>query len=167
MEMARDRRATLSENELLTVWCADDRLCGLVVRVLGYRSRHRLLSLVSTIEELLGRNSNGSGLWSREYGCGDLLRWPRDTLYPQKLALTSPTSGSRSVGIVRLWTKATEFVFVCLWCDHAFNQNNHNNNDNDFRPTPACFCVTSLKVGVVMRNKRMTLPLIRWTYPCT
>jgi hypothetical protein len=31
------------------------------------------------------------------------------TLYPQKLALTSSTSGSRSVGIVRLRTKATEF----------------------------------------------------------
>jgi len=30
-------------------------------------------------------------------------------LYPQKLALTSPTGGSRSVGIVRVRTKATEF----------------------------------------------------------
>jgi hypothetical protein len=30
------------------------------------------------------------------------------TLYPQKLAITSPTSGGRSVGIVRLWTKATD-----------------------------------------------------------
>jgi hypothetical protein len=39
------------------------------------------LSLVSTIEELLGRNSSGSGLESREYGRGDPLRWPRDTLY--------------------------------------------------------------------------------------
>jgi hypothetical protein len=39
------------------------------------------------------------------------LSWPRDTLYPQKLVPTSPTSGSRSVGIVRLRTKATEFVF--------------------------------------------------------
>jgi hypothetical protein len=29
--------------------------------------------------------------------------------YPQKLALTSPTSSGRSVGIVRSWTKATEF----------------------------------------------------------
>jgi len=29
-------------------------------------------------------------------------------LYPQKLALTSPTGGSRSVGIVRSQTKATE-----------------------------------------------------------
>jgi hypothetical protein len=26
---------------------------------------------------------------------GNPLRWPRDTLYPQKLALTSPTSGGR------------------------------------------------------------------------
>ena len=32
-------------------------------------------------------------------------------LYPQKLALTSPTGGGRSVGIVRVWTKATEFSF--------------------------------------------------------
>ena len=32
-------------------------------------------------------------------------------LYPQKLALTSPTSGGCSVGIVRVRTKATEFSF--------------------------------------------------------
>jgi len=31
-------------------------------------------------------------------------------LYPQKLALTSPTGGGRSVGIVRSWTKATEYI---------------------------------------------------------
>jgi hypothetical protein len=31
-------------------------------------------------------------------------------LYPQKLALTSPTGGGRSVGIVRSRTKATELV---------------------------------------------------------
>jgi hypothetical protein len=68
------------------------------------------LSLVSKIEELLGRNSIGSGLENWEFGRGDLLRWPRDTLYPQNLALTSPTSGGRSVGMVRLLTKATEFV---------------------------------------------------------
>jgi len=30
-------------------------------------------------------------------------------LYPQKLALTSPTGGGRSVGIVRVRIKATEF----------------------------------------------------------
>jgi hypothetical protein len=68
------------------------------------------LSLVSTIEELLGRNSSGSSLENREYGRGDPLCWPRDTHYPQKLTLTSPTSGGHSVGIIRLRTKATEFV---------------------------------------------------------
>jgi hypothetical protein len=36
--------------------------------------------------------------------------WPRDTFYQQKLALTSPTSGGRSVGIVRSRTQSTEFV---------------------------------------------------------
>ena len=32
-------------------------------------------------------------------------------LYPQKLALNSPIGGGRSVGIVRVRTKATEFSF--------------------------------------------------------
>jgi hypothetical protein len=39
------------------------------------------------------------------------LCWPCNTLYSQKLALTSPTGGGRSVGIVCLWTKATELFF--------------------------------------------------------
>jgi hypothetical protein len=51
-------------------------------------------STVSTIEELLGRKSSGSGLENREYGHKDLSR---DTLYLQKLALTSLTSDGRSV----------------------------------------------------------------------
>jgi hypothetical protein len=68
------------------------------------------LSLVNTIEELLGRKSNDSDLEIREYGRGDTLRWPRDIFYPRKLSLTSPTSGNRSASIVRSWTKATESV---------------------------------------------------------
>jgi len=35
-------------------------------------------------------------------------------LYPQKLALTSPTGRGRSVGIVRSRTKATEFSLTNL-----------------------------------------------------
>ena len=35
-------------------------------------------------------------------------------LYPQKLALTSPTGGGGSVGIVRVRTKATEFSLVLV-----------------------------------------------------
>jgi hypothetical protein len=35
-------------------------------------------------------------------------------LYPQKLALTSPTSGGRSVGIVRSRTEATELLVIII-----------------------------------------------------
>jgi hypothetical protein len=69
------------------------------------------LSLMSTIEELLERKSSGSGLDNRDYGRRDRSRWTRDTLYSQKLALISPTSGGHSVGIVRSRTEATEFSF--------------------------------------------------------
>jgi hypothetical protein len=71
------------------------------------------LSLVSTIEELLERKRSGSGLEHRDNGRRDPSRWPLDTIYPQILALTSLTSGFRSVGIVCLRTQATEFV-VCV-----------------------------------------------------
>jgi hypothetical protein len=113
-----------------TLYLISDHLCGLVIRVPGYRSRSPgfdsrryqvfwevvglewgPLSLVSTIEELLGRNSSDSGLENREYGHGDPLPWPRDTLYLQKLALTSPTSGGHSVGIVCLRTKITDYCY--------------------------------------------------------
>jgi hypothetical protein len=66
-------------------------------------------SLVSTFEELLGRDSSSSGLENRESGHRDPSRFPHDTVYPQKLALTSPTNSGHSVGIVHLRTKATEF----------------------------------------------------------
>jgi hypothetical protein len=66
------------------------------------------LSLVNTIEELLERKSSGSGLESREYGRRDPSRRPRITLYPQRLALTSPTSGGLSFSIVRSRTQAAE-----------------------------------------------------------
>jgi hypothetical protein len=83
-------------------------LCGLVVKrswLQLQRSRVRfltltdfseavdlergLLSLLSTIEDLLERKSSGSDLKRREYGRRDPLRWPRETIYPQNLALTS------------------------------------------------------------------------------
>ena len=42
-------------------------------------------------------------------------------LYPQKVALTSPTGGGRSVGIVRMRTKATEFRLVLVTnCDKVW-----------------------------------------------
>jgi hypothetical protein len=70
-----------------------------------------LLSLVSKTEELVERKGNGSGLENREYGRRAPLRSPRGTIYLQKLALTSSTSGGRSVDMVRSRTELTEFCF--------------------------------------------------------
>jgi hypothetical protein len=53
-----------------------------------------------------------SDVESLEYGRRDPSRWPRSALYPQNLAPTSPTSGGRSVGIIR--SQATEFILVFL-----------------------------------------------------
>jgi hypothetical protein len=55
------------------------------------------LNLMSIIEELFERKSSRSGLENREYGRRD----DADHVTPsQKLVLTSPTSGGRSVGIL-------------------------------------------------------------------
>jgi hypothetical protein len=70
------------------------------------------LCLVSTIVELLLRNSSGSGLENREYGRRDPSSCSRITLYKQKFALTSPTSGGHSVSIILSRTQATEFGLV-------------------------------------------------------
>jgi hypothetical protein len=62
------------------------------------------LCLVRITEELLEWKSSGSGSRKPEInGRGDPL---------QKLALTSPTSGGRSVCIVRLLTKATDLLLL-------------------------------------------------------
>jgi hypothetical protein len=55
-----------------------------------------------------------TGLENRDYGRRGPSRWPRGTLHPQTLSLTSPISGGRSTGIVLLRTKAMEFSWtVC------------------------------------------------------
>jgi hypothetical protein len=111
------------------------RLCILVVRVSGYRSRgfgfdslhyqifcevlgleRGPLSLVSKLEEYLEEKV---AIWTIEqkilsYCLRDPLRWPRDTLYPQRLALTSLTIGGRLVGRVLSRTKATELLLLLL-----------------------------------------------------
>jgi hypothetical protein len=95
----------------LPLWSSGQSSC-LQIRRPGFHSRRYQifwevvgleqgpLSLVSIIEELLERKSSGSGLESQEYGRRDSSCWPRGTLYKQILALTSPTSGGRSVGKV-------------------------------------------------------------------
>jgi hypothetical protein len=67
------------------------------------------LSLVSTNEAIFGRKISSSDLESREYGRRDSPRWPLGTFYLQKLALSSPTRGGRSV---RSRTHSTKFSSV-------------------------------------------------------
>jgi hypothetical protein len=70
------------------------------------------LSLVSTIEKLLGRESSGSGLETENTAVGISRDDHATPLYPQKLQLTSSTGGCRSVGIVRSRTKEMELSFL-------------------------------------------------------
>jgi hypothetical protein len=69
------------------------------------------------------KENSSSGLQSQEYGRREPFCWPRN-LYQQKLALTSLTSGGRSVGSVCSRTKVTvvygfsrglRFIFVIFW----------------------------------------------------
>jgi hypothetical protein len=62
------------------------------------------LSLVSTTEEVLGRKN------SRR----DPSRWPRGTLYQQRLTLTSQTSSGCSAGIVRSSGHGVDIFFCFL-----------------------------------------------------
>ena len=64
----------------------------------------------------MNKKSSGSGPEKQRLtAVGILCADHVTTLYPQKLALTSPTGGGRSVGIVRSRTKVTEFSLVCLF----------------------------------------------------
>jgi hypothetical protein len=87
---------------------------------------------MSTTEELLWRKCSGSGLEIQEYGRRDLSRWPHDKLYPQKLALTSLTSGGCSVSVVRSWTNATEFLFNVVKLEDSMFNNMLYHVDNSF-----------------------------------
>jgi hypothetical protein len=61
----------------------------------------------------LKEKNSGSGLESQDYGPVGINRADKTTpFYPQKLVLTSPTSGDRSVGIVLSRTKATDLLFI-------------------------------------------------------
>jgi hypothetical protein len=108
------------------------RLCGLVARAPDFRSRGPMfdsccyqifwevaglergpLSFVSTIEELLGRESSGSGLDGQEYGCRDQSWRPRAAIHRSWYWLRWK-GGERSVGMVRSQTQATELSYIYL-----------------------------------------------------
>jgi hypothetical protein len=107
-----------------------DRLCGIVVRVLGNRSgdpdsipgttrkkkavglERGPLSLVSTTQELLDRKV-AAPVYKTENTAVGIHH--ADHVAPsirKNLVITSPTSGGRSVGIVRSRSQTMEFSLV-------------------------------------------------------
>jgi hypothetical protein len=72
----------------------------------------QIVSCQNLFNYILG---SGSCLENQEYGRRDPSHSPRGTIYPQKLAFTSPTSGGRSVGIVRSRTQTMELVIYILF----------------------------------------------------
>jgi len=81
-------------------------------------------------------------------------------LYPQKLALTSPTGGGHSVGIVRVRTKATEFSFffaVSYKVTPSTSVTNENENGQQLlAQTPKEYLIKIKSVLPKMKNMGMT-----------
>jgi hypothetical protein len=70
--------------------------------------------------------SSGSCLENREYGSRDPSRWPRGTLYPQTLAITSPTAVAWWSVEFALGLRPWSFFLLCyfiLWGSHLNSLN--------------------------------------------
>jgi hypothetical protein len=108
----------ISKYDLMGYKVIRDSLCGLVVRVLGYRygdpvsisgtTRKKIvglergpLSLVCTTEKLLGRKLAASVKKIENTAEGIRHAGHVVPSIRKKFAITSPTSGGRSVGVVR------------------------------------------------------------------
>jgi hypothetical protein len=83
----------------------------------------------------------------------DPSRWPRGTLYPQKLAITSLTSRGRSVGIVRSRTQTSTSCTVT-----------HCNSVGSYRRFWRAFCLHRL--GKMWSHKvlLLILSLLLWLF---
>jgi hypothetical protein len=98
------------------------------------------LSLVSTIEKLLERKSSCSGLETENTAVGIHHADHVAPLYPQKLALTSPKSGCRSVGIVRSRTQVTVFFLAFPYIIYTHKYIGRPCNSNDQVVPQRMFC---------------------------
>jgi hypothetical protein len=88
-------------------------------------------------------------------------------LYPQKLALTSPSGGGRSVGIVRSRTKATEFSLVLV---SLFSGNSRRMGETIERPQASQGTTGSGQITHVLRRIRFSDANVRldfWSRGCS
>jgi hypothetical protein len=112
---------------------------------------------VSTIEELIGRKNSGSGLEKNEntavgIRCADQAT----SLYPQRLALTSPTSGGRSIGIACSRTKGHGVIIV--------NRVSFSLNDNLFFRSEMLLypsTVSSSTISVITLINKISLSILK------
>jgi hypothetical protein len=106
-----------------------DRLYGLVVIVLGYRSEGpgsipgttRKKSSGSGTGSILDRKSSGSCLENLEYGRRDQSRWPRGSLYPQKVG-NFFADKRRSLGRYSSLADSYQGVFFYIYQVHISNK---------------------------------------------
>jgi hypothetical protein len=123
------------------------------------------------------KKSSGSCLEIREYGHRDPSRWPRGTLYPHKLALTSPTSGGHSVSIVRSRAQTTEFVCFFLFetwpmCFHGPLVSSFPlNTGNHWIVHPTNWKLLYVRniflLYIIFLKRRRKLPVLSAVYLCT
>jgi hypothetical protein len=107
------KRAAEHFSEVIPHW---DHLCGLVVRVPGYRTRGP--GSISGITRFLGMQRGPLSLVSTMEitAVGDPLRLLRNTPLFAKVALPSLTSGGSLVGVVHSRTKTTELLLFTCAC---------------------------------------------------
>ena len=80
-------------------------------------------------------------------------------LYPQKLALTSTTGGGRSVGIVRVRTKATEFVNILYILHYILYINTQFLSESGNTTKDNTTDITVILINILTIRKKLYKPL--------
>jgi hypothetical protein len=120
----------------------------------------------STAHALLERKCSGSGLQTREYGRSHPSRSPRGTRYPQKLTITSPTSGGLSVGIVHSRRPEVCGMIMDIIHNPVFISNIQLFGDWTRRQNPVSKTLLQMKTGWWIMSRNTLFVLYTQFYSC-